>query len=199
VPARFEHVGRFAEGLAAASSEGWCGFIDRQGRAAITLSEDPISADCVFSQGLAAVRLPVRDPLPPGTRCTSCQRPLAGFRFGDPCPDCGQLVDSPVRWGYIDRDGNVAIPPRFEEALPFQGGLAAVKVITDSRPRWGFIDKSGAFVVPARFAYASPNGFHDGLSAVCLPKRNAKDGGDDEDAGPMAYIDGTGKMIWTEP
>ena len=31
-------------------------------------------------------------------------------------------------WGYIDRTGQIAIPPRFHDAWDFHEGLAAVKV-----------------------------------------------------------------------
>jgi len=32
------------------------------------------------------------------------------------------------RWGYLDRNGNFAIPPRFLAAAPFSEGLAATAV-----------------------------------------------------------------------
>jgi len=65
------------------------------------------------------------------------------------------------KFGFFDRRGRVAIPPRFDFAAPFSDGLAAVcegcKEVPQGEHRaiqggaWGFIDRSGALVIPARF------------------------------------------------
>lgn len=50
-----------------------------------------------------------------------------------------------MRWGYVDADGDVAIPFRFEQAKPFpECGLAAVRL----DGKWGFIDANGDLAVP---------------------------------------------------
>ena len=46
------------------------------------------------------------------------------------------------RWGYIDKNGKVAISPQFNDARGFSSGLAPVGIGTN----WGYIDKSGKFV-----------------------------------------------------
>ena len=38
-------------------------------------------------------------------------------------------------WGYIDSEAGVVIEPSFEEARPFSGGLAEVKM----KGKWGII------------------------------------------------------------
>ena len=76
------------------------------------------------------------------------------------------------KWGYIRPDGNLAIGPNFDEALPFTEGLAAVRNGTV----WGYIDPRGRFVIPPRFSEA--RSFSDGLARV-------KDG----------YIDKTGRQV----
>jgi hypothetical protein len=43
------------------------------------------------------------------------------------------------RWGYINERQQWVIPPRFEDALEFKGGRAAVR----QNGKWGFINKSG--------------------------------------------------------
>ncbi|HBE18021.1 MAG TPA: hypothetical protein DEG17_24915 [Cyanobacteria bacterium UBA11149] len=53
-------------------------------------------------------------------------------------------------YGYIDSQGNIAIPPKFDEPSSFRGGLAEVR-IRDSKnidryTNWGYIDKTGKFV-----------------------------------------------------
>lgn len=70
------------------------------------------------------------------------------------------------KYGFFDRRGRVAIPPRFDFAAPFSSGLAAVcegcKEVARGEHRvvqggaWGFIDRSGALVIPARFEEVRP-------------------------------------------
>lgn len=43
------------------------------------------------------------------------------------------------KWGFVNERKDWVIQPRFEEAKPFQGGLAAVR----QNGKWGFIDKRG--------------------------------------------------------
>lgn len=66
------------------------------------------------------------------------------------------------RWGYIDRDGKMAIEPQFDDAWNFHEGLAAVKV------EWarGYIDREGKYIVEPRYQYAGP--FRDGRARVML-------------------------------
>lgn len=65
-------------------------------------------------------------------------------------------------WGYINKDGEFAIEPKFHDAWDFHEGLAVVKV------EWarGYIDKSGNFVIQPQFQYAGP--FIDGKAFVGL-------------------------------
>lgn len=65
-------------------------------------------------------------------------------------------------YGYLDRDGRMAIPARFAEAQRFSEGLAAVR---DSASRfYGYIDIRGELVIPATFEAAFP--FSEGLAVV---------------------------------
>ena len=62
-------------------------------------------------------------------------------------------------FGYIDREGNVVIPPQFAYALPFSEGLGAVNVGgTDgggthmpTNGKWGFVDATGKFKINPQF------------------------------------------------
>jgi len=48
------------------------------------------------------------------------------------------------KWGYIDKEGNMVIPPVYDEAHIFSGGLAPVKF----NSKWGYIDTKGDIVRP---------------------------------------------------
>ncbi|MDE7344530.1 MAG: WG repeat-containing protein, partial [Alistipes sp.] len=68
------------------------------------------------------------------------------------------------KWGFLDYEGNVAIPFGFVDAHSFQDGVAAVAVEGKYYPKWGFIDARGNTVVP--FRYYEVNNFREGLAVV---------------------------------
>lgn len=72
----------------------------------------------------------------------------------------GSRDDSAGAWGYIDKQGRMAIAPAYTEASPFQNGLAAVS----QDGRWGYIDTKGQWVIKPRFGSAS--GFNAEGSAL---------------------------------
>ena len=96
----------------------------------------------------------------------------------------------PVRladaWGFINGRGELVIPPAFEKAGPFAGGLARVR----QNGKWGYIDDRGKMVIGATFAGAAD--FSEGLAVVLTrsPKRGKK---------PLYqafYIDTTGQQVF---
>ena len=114
------------------------------------------------------------------------------------------------KWGYIDKDGNVVIKPKFHRACRFSEGLAAVMIdekketeewkmnhtweyikinhvlaegIDDEDScKWGYIDIEGKLVVPLQFAKV--HAFSEGLAAV---RYNTSFN--------WGYIDKEGKMV----
>jgi len=62
--------------------------------------------------------------------------------------------------GFIDNRGKAVIAPRFEAALPYSEGLAAVK----REGRWGYIDRNGLEVIPIR--YRTVQSFRNGVAIV---------------------------------
>jgi len=68
-------------------------------------------------------------------------------------------------WGYVNDDGKLVIPPRFQSAQSFREGLALVR----EYDRYGFIDRTGEYTVYPEFAEA--RGFSEGLAAVVLSYR----------------------------
>jgi hypothetical protein len=55
-----------------------------------------------------------------------------------------------ANYGYLDREGNLAIPAEFGYAYDFQGGYAAVSAdpVTKEFMKYGYIDKTGQAVIP---------------------------------------------------
>ncbi len=60
------------------------------------------------------------------------------------------------KFGYLDRDGNMALPFIYEKARSFIDGLACVK--TDGK--YGLIDKTGSFAVPPEYDMLGFGGFN---------------------------------------
>lgn len=65
------------------------------------------------------------------------------------------------RYGYIDVSGNFVIPPTYEDAFGFSGGLAAVEL---AEGFWGFIDTSGKLRIGGDFSWV--HDFEDGYAIV---------------------------------
>jgi hypothetical protein len=87
------------------------------------------------------------------------------------------------RIGFIDPEGRIAIPLRFDRDTgamcnrDFSEGLIPVMI----RGRCGYIDGTGAVAIPPRFDIA--RGFHDGLAFVCADRR-------------CGYVDSSGSIVW---
>ncbi|MCB0636878.1 MAG: WG repeat-containing protein, partial [Lewinella sp.] len=69
---------------------------------------------------------------------------------------------STYRWGFLDRNGQLAIADQFDEVRPFSDGLALIR----RQGYFGFIDHRGQVVIPTRFRAAWP--FRDGLARAQL-------------------------------
>jgi WG containing repeat len=84
---------------------------------------------------------------------TGCGRQPSGMSPLFPAPQ-GKT------WGFIDNRGRTVIAARFEGALPYSEGLAAVK----REGRWGYIDRNGSEVIPIR--YRTVQSFRNGVAIV---------------------------------
>lgn len=188
IPARFTEAYSFQEGLAIVSDGLQHGYIEKTG--SIVIKPQYVLADG-FSEGLAGV----------GVSDTN-EKPLPGF-LG--------TASFRGKWGYINKTGQTAIGPQFEEARRFSDSMAAVQIggkwgyidrtgrmvistqfetagifseglaAVQLGGRWGYIDKTGAMVIKPQFDWAG--GFSDGLAAVWLDKK-------------MGYIFKTGEFFW---
>ena len=57
------------------------------------------------------------------------------------------------RWGYINKKGKIKIKEQFDEAYPFVGNKALVKV----GPYYGFINGDGKYVINPGYTWISPD------------------------------------------
>jgi hypothetical protein len=126
-----------------------------------------------FSEGLAVAHW---------TLCPKCRNPGWVDGFID---ETGRLVIPPQNfltrygsfheglakyfdkgWGFVDREGRIAIPAKFYEATDFSEGLAVVRL--SEKHKVGYINKKGELVIPDQFDWAKD--FHGGLAEVKLSK-----------------------------
>jgi hypothetical protein len=85
--------------------------------------------------------------------------------------------------GFMNRQGQIVIPPRFDNAEDFFEGVARVNI----NGQWAFIDENGSvlFRLPN---YTLAWSFDDGLAMVEIKRP-------DEVDGHRGYIDHTGKLV----
>lgn len=93
----------------------------------------------------------------------------------------GSRSDDAGAWGYIDKQGRMAIAPAYTQAMPFQNGVAAAS----QGDLWGYIDTKGQWVIKPR--YTNATGFNaEGTALV-------------EDDERDVLIDRQGKVVKTFP
>ena len=171
--------GRYFEGRAR-GRRGLCGYLDEQGQEAVPFIYGYVAE--AFADGWASVRRSGRfdnglwgmvDRF--GNEVIPCSCPedlrtgrLGSFREGLApvrCDDAWGLPGAlcgayPGYWGYVDREGRLAIPDKYDDAKPFSNGLAQVRI----KDRWGYIDVRGNTAVPCIYEACEP--FRDGTAKV---------------------------------
>lgn len=188
IPYQFDDAGDFQEGLAPVRLDRRWGFIDATGKPVI---RPQFEAVAVFSGGLArfeAWDTISCDSLSPGQRATVYSKddaPPLAFRLHDPAAlGIAGCFPQGLRYGFVDKSGNVVIEPRLVDADDFSEGLAAVRT-EDSQAKYGYIDQGGKMVIQPRFVQAYA--FSEGLAAVEVP-----DGA--ESRGRWGFIGRTGRL-----
>lgn len=83
-------------------------------------------------------------------------------------------------YGFINRQGEVVIPPRFRSIGKFTEGLCPARI----DGHWGFIDSTGRYTIPPIYDYAKP--FSDGMARVWKDST-------------LVYIDRQGSTPFTLP
>jgi hypothetical protein len=99
------------------------------------------------------------------------------------------------KWGFIDRNGKLVIPAKFDSADGFCGGRAVVGMRTGETLKFGFIDKAGKYTLEPSINYITA--FADGLAKfsnnakfIQRPTYFVVDGG-----ALYGLIDPTGKIM----
>jgi hypothetical protein len=142
---QFEDADFFYDGLARVeNSEGKTGYINKSGKFEIAAIYKYGTAFC---EGFAFV---VSDGGPPtcidkkGNVKFVLKEAERVFAFSE---GLALFINSDDKYGFVDKNGNVAINPQFEEAIPFFEGFAAVK----QNKKWGFIGKDGKLLINPQF------------------------------------------------
>lgn len=172
IPAKYDDVHRFTEGLASVKINSKWGYINKND--SIVIPAEYFGA-WEFSEGLAKVKVK-----PNGTFgfIDHTGRMAIPAEYGD----VGHFSEglAPFRyydkWGYIDHHNNKVIIEKYNGAKSFSNGLALVVV----KGKWGFIDPDDTMVIPAQYDRAYS--FSEGLAAV-------------EFKGKWGYINTSGQMV----
>lgn len=218
---RFYSVGRFSEGLAAASPEGHCYVDTHDGPTPVEMPWTQFTTLASGGWGTG-----------PGVVCPVGFIDSSGnFSIRPQFEDALDFAEGRAgvqvgrRWGFIDRDGNVVVAPKYGEVRSFREGLAAVELDGE----WGFIDVNGQVVIEPQFTwvdsfsdslcragrlvegheelfyidregqiailgpFAEATPFVNGLAAVLYPHKS-----DDQEVG-VSYINKLGGIVFTYP
>ena len=204
IPAQYEQLGFYREGLALAMKNGLYGYIDKGNRTVIPFE---YTSGTDFEEGRAVVE---RSGLYGMIDRTG--NAVFKVRYTDLGTVSEDLVyaNADSLYGYYDRNGNVRIAPKFNEAYPFSKGIAKVQ----SGENQAYIDIYGTFVVAP--GYSEISFFNDSLrifeedDMVGLMRKNCRVvvPAEFEEIGQLSvdralvvkndligYIDGAGKQI----
>jgi hypothetical protein len=194
IPAQYERIGAFSEGLCAVSIEKdgkqECGYIDKAGTMVIKPRFDE---GANFSEDLAAELVGNRTVFIDQKGNEVLHLPV-GMRINVYSPDFSEglaavqdSVDPRHLIGYIDKTGAVVIKPQFDWAGEFSEGLAAIAIKKNGVEKYGYIDKTGAWVIQPQFDTNYP--FREGVAMVgtLIP------GGSGDIL--WSFIDKTGKVV----
>jgi hypothetical protein len=141
VKPQFDRVSEFDDGLATVVINGKLGFLNRQGELVIK---------------------PQFDAVPLYPTATGSQF-WEGYRTASRFSEGLAAVRINGKWGYINRQGEVVIQPRWDSARPFQEGLASVADKSDDVYRCGYINKQGKYVIAPGMLF-NCSSYSDGLA-----------------------------------
>jgi hypothetical protein len=201
IPARYNDVQPFSEGLAAVKVKGKYGYINRSGKIVIPPQFNDAGP---FFEGLAPVHGDASRNQggyidKSGKLIINGAEFVLARAFSE---GLAAVMGKKDKYGYIDKSGKFVIPPQFERVGDFSEGLAPVILVDAGWPGdLAYINQRGQMVikskstVPDRPYHAESDlryyHFCGGVARVALGK---DEGGPDAEG----YINKEGKFIWPE-
>jgi len=99
----------------------------------------------------------------------SCSQDSTELKI-NPKPEKLYSVSINMKFGFIDREGNVVIEPKFDVVMgDFKALLHPVLIGKWKTDKWGYINRSGDYVVRPKFDYAF--NFSEGLAVVGINEK----------------------------
>ncbi|WP_218081936.1 WG repeat-containing protein [Anthocerotibacter panamensis] len=176
IPAIYDRVEKFSEGLAVVKIGNKYGYIDRTGKLVIPVKFNDAHA---FKEGLAQVTISDSGEDSHkqfiNKQGESVILTKNGFELsGDFNEGIATVEYKSGGYGYIDKMGELITSTIFEDVTDFKEGLAKVMGGGDdwSLKKFGYIDKKGKSVIPEKFVDAAS--FNEGLAWVDLTSAESK-------------------------
>src|ERR1700690_3273783 len=189
ISAQFDDEGDFFQGLAKAR-KGWWGYIDEKGRQTVPFRFENAGD---FQEGLAPVKA-YRGWgfIDRSGKFVIEPRFGAAAEFHEACArvEVWDVDSRKTRYGFVNKHGDVTLPPGLAVDGDFSGGLAPASVGHASERKLGYIDRTGKIVIEPRFLQAYS--FSEGLAAV-LVGPSSKAGKDTP--GGWGFIDRHGRFV----
>jgi hypothetical protein len=169
---RFHATAAFSGGLAAVveKENGKWGYCDRSGSIVIPAKFDEAHP---FSEERAVVKLGKK------YRLVNARGKLLGEELDGVAGAMSEgmiAIRKTGKWGFIDKNGKLAIPPRYQEAYGFFEDRAYVRL----KNAWGHIDRSGKNTIPITLEWT--NRYRDGVAPAKM-------------GGLAGFIDRDGKWV----
>jgi hypothetical protein len=132
-----------------------------------------------FTEGLGAVRSLGQQVRFIDTSAKTVIQPqfMTAGEFSSGLAPVNLRVPDGMRWGFINKEGNMAIAAKFYMALPFDEGLAPVRT---SDGKWGYVGTDGNMAIGSKYDKALA--FANGIAQVWIGEK-------------FGYIDNTGKYV----
>ncbi len=175
IPFQFEVAGLFKSGVAPAKQNGVWGLIEKQAKWLVKPQYKEIGR---LSEGLIAVEKEGKFAFIHAT-LDAPGKPLTRFKYDKAHYFSDSLAGVKVgaKWGFINKQGKLQIPPKYENIRNFKQGFAPVRV----NKKWGYINTQGKWLVKP--VYDAAYSFTDDALAVVVIKNK------------RGYIDTRGRFV----